>query len=85
MFFWNFTKIFRTAILKENLTMDVPYLIKEHLWMSAFEEATLKKIWGGSKPSSRLTLKTKWYHNCGSCDHFRSCKQLKKRITDKYF
>ena len=39
----NFPKIFRTVILKENLPMDVPYFIKEHLWMSASDEATLQK------------------------------------------
>ena len=38
----NFPKLFRKAILKENLPMDVPYFIKEHLWMSAFDEVTLK-------------------------------------------
>ena len=80
----NFPKISRTAILKENLT-DVPYFVKEHFWMSAFDEATPKKIFGGSKPSSKLTLKTKWYHSCGCCDHSRSCKQLKKRVTDIFF
>ena len=42
--FSSFPKIFRTAILKENLSMDVPYFIKEHLWMSAFDEPTLKKL-----------------------------------------
>ena len=46
------------AILKENL-MDVPYFITEHFWMSAFYEAIHKKGFGGSKPSSKLTLKTK--------------------------
>ena len=30
----NFSKIFRTSI-KENLPMDVPYFIKEHLWRKA--------------------------------------------------
>ena len=30
---------------------DVPYLIKEHLLMSASDETTLKKNFGGSKPS----------------------------------
>ena len=64
----NFPKIFRTAILKENLPMDVPYFIHGHLWMSASDEATLKKNFGGSKPSSKLALKTKWYHSCGCCD-----------------
>ena len=32
--------------------------------MSAFDEATLKIIFGGSKPS-KLTLKAKWYDSCG--------------------
>ena len=53
-------KVFRTAILKENFPMNVPYFIKENLQMSASDAATLKKIFGGSKPSSKLTLKTKW-------------------------
>ena len=65
--------------------MYVPYFIKEHLWMSASDEATLKKIFGGSKPSLKLTLKTKCYCGCGCCDGFCSCKQLKKHVTDKYF
>ena len=30
--------------------MDIPYFIKEHLWMSASDELTLTKISGGSKP-----------------------------------
>ena len=48
----NFPKIIRTTLLKEHLSMDLPYFIKEYLWMSAFDEATLKKIKiGGSKPS----------------------------------
>ena len=51
--------IFRTTIFKENLPMDVPYLIKERLWMSASDEAALKIIIGGSKPSSKLTMETK--------------------------
>ena len=49
--------------------------------MSASDEATLEKVFGGSKPSSKLILKTKWYHS----DDSRSCEQLKKRVTDKYF
>ena len=68
MIFWEIPKIFRTAILKENLLIDVKYFIKEQLWRSASEEATLKIIFGGSKPSSRLTLKTKWYHSRDCCD-----------------
>ena len=65
--------------------MDVAYFIKEHLWMSAFDEATLKKKFSGSTPTSKLTLKAKWYHSCGCCDDSRSCEQLKNRVTDKYF
>ena len=65
-------------------TMDVPYFIQEHFWMSASDEATLKTIFGGSKPSSKLTLRTKWYHSCDCCDDSRSCEQLKKSVTDKY-
>ena len=44
-----------------------------------------KKSFGGRKPSSKLTLKTKWYHGCGCCNDSQSCEQLKKRVTDKYF
>ena len=44
-----------------------------------------KKNWGGSKPSSKLTLKARWYHSCGCSDDSRSCEQMKKRVTDKYF
>ena len=64
--------------------MDVPYFIKEHLWMSASDEATLKKKFPGSKPS-KLTLKTKWYHSCCCCDDSQSYEQLNKHATDKYF
>ena len=53
--------------------------------MSVSDEVTLKKFFGGSKPSSKLTLKTKWCHSCGCCDDSRSCEQLKKHVTDKYF
>ena len=35
----NFLKIFRIAILKENILMDVPYFNKEHLWISASDKA----------------------------------------------
>ena len=35
MFSRNLPQIFRTAILRENLPMDVPYFIKEKLPMSA--------------------------------------------------
>ena len=37
-------------------------------WVSACNEATLKKIFSGSKPSSKSTLKTKWYHSCSCSD-----------------
>ena len=53
--------------------------------MSVSDEATLKKNVGRSKPSSKLTLKTIWYHSCGCCDDSRSCEQLKKRVKSKYF
>ena len=39
----NYPKIFGTAILKENLLMNAPCFIEEHLWMSVFNEATFKK------------------------------------------
>ena len=45
----------------------------------------LQKIFDGRKPSSKLTLETKWYHSCGCCDGSRSCEQLKKHFTDKHF
>ena len=44
-------------------------LFKENLWMSVSDEVILKIIFGGSKPTSKLTLKTKWYHSCGRCDN----------------
>ena len=78
MFFW-------TATLKENFPIDVPYFIKEHIWMSASDEATLKKDFGESKPSSKLTLKTKWYHSFDCCDGSWSCEQLKKRFKYTFF
>ena len=48
----NFPKIFRTAILRENLLMDVPYFIKDHLFfMSDSDEATIRKNLDGIKSS----------------------------------
>ena len=47
----DFTEIFRTTILKENLLMDVPYFKEHLLFMSASDEAALKKIFCGSKSS----------------------------------
>ena len=54
----NFPKVFRAAILKELYFIKTlfPYFIEEHLWMSASDEATPKKIFG-RKSSSKLTLK----------------------------
>ena len=34
--------------------MNIPYFIKEHLWMNASGEVTLTKISGESKPSSKF-------------------------------
>ena len=53
--------------------------------MTATDEVTLKTIFDGSKPSSKLTLETIWYHSCSCYDDSRSCEQLKKHVTDKYF
>ena len=53
--------------------------------MSVSDEATPKKNFGGSKPSSKLTLKTKWYHSCGCCDDCQSCEKLKKHVSDENF
>ena len=63
--FQGISKKYLEQLFKENLPMDVPYFIKENLWMSASDEAAPKKIIGGSKSSSKLTLKTKWCHKCG--------------------
>ena len=56
----------------KSLFINLPYFIKGHLRMSASDEATLKKNFGRSKPSSKLTLKTKWYHSCRCCDDCQS-------------
>ena len=82
IFFLEFQKTLRITILKVNLPVDVPYLIKEHVWISTTDEATRKKCFGGLKRSSKLTLKTKWYHSCGCCDDSQSREQLKKHVTD---
>ena len=37
MFFQEFPGMFRTAVFKKNLSIDVPYFIKEHLWMNISE------------------------------------------------
>ena len=66
--------------------MDVPYIIEENLseWVLLVRQHSKKKF-GGSKASSKLTLKTKWYHSYGCHDDSQSCEQLKKHVTDKYF
>ena len=53
--------------------------------LKGLNEGTLKKLFGKCKPSSKLTLKTKWYHSCGCSDDFRSWEQKKKHAADKYF
>ena len=40
----DFPKILRTSILTENFPIDAPYFIKENLWVSAADEATLKNF-----------------------------------------
>ena len=42
----------------------------------------VRKFFFGRKSSSKLILKTKWYHSCGYCDNLQNCEQLKKRVTD---
>ena len=44
---------------EQYLLIDVPYFTKEKIWMSPSDKLT------GGKPSSKLTLKTKWKHSCG--------------------
>ena len=41
-----------------------------------------KKNFGGSKPSTKLTLN--WWH-CGYCDYSQSCETMKKHFTYKFF
>ena len=85
----NFLKILRTSFLKEDLPIDVPHFIKEHLWMSVYIVATLKKKKkkknGGSKPSSKLTLKTNWYHSCGYSDDSQSYVQVRGVLQINFF
>ena len=47
----NFPKIFRRAILKENLPMSVPYFIKEPFSMHASDE--FLKLWITAEPCYR--------------------------------
>ena len=55
--------------------------------MSASDQTTLKKNFGGSKPFSKLTLNVDFKSkkvSCGCCDDSQKCKQLKKHVTNKY-
>ena len=85
----NFLKILRTSFLKEDLPIDVPHFIKEHLRMSVYIVETLKKKKkkknGGSKPSSKLTLKTNWYHSCGYSDDSQSYVQVRGVLQINFF
>ena len=45
----------------------------------------MRKFFGGTKPSSKLTLQAKCHHSCVWCDDSWSCEQLKKHVADKYF
>ena len=47
-------------VLKKPPSNRFPYLIKEHAWMSAFAESTLK-FFCTVKPSPKLSWKRKWY------------------------
>ena len=90
MFFYEFPKNIQNSYFKSKasakpLFTNLPYFIKEHLWMSASNQATVKKHFWWSKPSSKLTLKTKCYHSCGCCDDCQSCEKLKKHVLDEYF
>ena len=85
MFFWEFPKNIQDSYFKRKPSNACLYFIKEQLWMSVSDEATLQKVFGGSKPSLKLNLKTKWHHSCSCCNDSWSCEQLKKRVTDKYF
>ena len=48
--------------------------------MSASDETTLKKVFGRSKPSSNLTLKTKWYLLITF--HYRKCMLPLQYLSD---
>ena len=76
---------FKRKPFNKSLFINLTYFIKEYLCMSASDGATFKKDFGGSKPSLKLTSKTKWYHSCGCCDDSPSFRQLKKHLTGKYF
>ena len=78
---------------QKNLPIN-PYLKTIHISLKSTSGQVLlmrqhseKKKIGESKPSSKLTLRTKrkWYHSCGCCDDSQSCIQLKKHVTHKYF
>ena len=43
---------YRTTTLKQSLPMDVPHFINKQLWISAFDNATSKKILDVNLPQS---------------------------------
>ena len=58
---------------------------KRFWWMfhilECFWCGNTQKYFDGSKPSSKLSLKTKWYRSCGSWDDSRSCgKYFEKKV-----
>ena len=60
-FFKEFLENIRNSYFKrkpsnKSLFINLSYFIKELLWISASDEVTVKKKFGGSK----LTLKTEW-------------------------
>ena len=73
---------------KNDNLLSIKKTIKQKTWKDtkiAVLKKTTKEIFDGRKPSSELTLKTKWYQSCGCCNDSQSCEQLKKSVTDKYF
>ena len=80
-------KTFKLAILKDNLPMDVPYFIKEHIWVKTSDEAISKKNLVELNPP-KMDLKNKMVknkHSCDCCDYSWSCQQLEKGATHKHF
>ena len=68
---------FWIKILKE--TTAPSFMLLTQLAVSFPLHALLRR-----KPSSKLSLKTKWDHGCNCFDDSRSWEQLKKHVTDKY-
>ena len=70
-------------IIFKGLSFTKNYLRSESVPLKGY--ICPQKIFDGRKPSSKLTLKTKWCHRCGCCHNSRSCEQLKKGVKDKHF